>query len=146
MRNLYSQDAAQQRKSDAMWQDQIQVHQEFTNLGHRNIISFIAAISRGPERYLMLEWADGGNLRQFWSCNPLLSPTLVKDITHQLHGLADGLREIHQKNYRHGNIKPDNILRMNVQTTRPGFSGLDIGTLKISGMSLATQVQTGSTP
>lgn len=146
MRRTFPDDEAQQRNLDALWQNEIEAHQEFTKLGDCNIIKFIAAIGKDRERYLMLEWADGGNLREFWASNPHLSRTLVKDTIHQLYGLADALEGIHGKNYRHGNIKPENILRKKTHVKRPGSSGLDVGALKIGGMGLATKVQTGSAP
>lgn len=131
---------------DSMWQNEIQAYQEFAKFEHGNIIKLIAAITKDRERCLVLEWADGGNLRDFWACNPRLGPNLVKDTILQLHGLADALGEIHRKNYRLGNIKPENILRKRIRVKQPNSSGLDIGTLKICSMGLATNVQTDSPP
>lgn len=127
------------------WNREAKAHQEMTKLRHRNIIKFFAAISRGSERYLMLKWADGGNLMDFWRDNePRLTTTLVKDVIHQLYGLADALEKIHQMNYRHGDIKPENILRMRTEMKQPGSSELDVGILKICDMTLAKYHGTAS--
>lgn len=120
------------------WQREVQAHQVITELGHRHIINFIAAISRGIDHYLILDWADGGDLRQFWSNNkPRLTTTLVKDTIYQLLGLADALEKIHQQGYRHGDMKPENIQCMRAQAKQSGSSKINIGTLKISNMGLA---------
>lgn len=120
------------------WQKEAQAHQDITELRHHHIINCIAAISRGFENFLMLEWADGGNLRQFWNkYKPRLTTTLVQDTIYQLYGLADALEKIHQKGYRHGDMKPENILRMSAQAKQLGSSEINIGTLKINDMGLA---------
>lgn len=88
----------------------------------------------------------------FWRENePRLTTTLVKDVIHQLHGLADALEKIHQSNYRHGDMKPENILRMRTEVRKSGPPELDVGTLKICDMALvkyhdtATHFRSGTT-
>lgn len=122
-------------KLDEEWQREVQANKDIAMCNHSNIIRFILAITRDDERYLMFEWADGGNLRQFWlSHRPCLTRNLVKDIMFQLHGLADALKELHSKNYRHGDLKPENILR--VKTPGHNASTLNVGTLKLCDMGL----------
>jgi serine/threonine protein kinase len=58
----------------------------------------------------------------------------------QLRGLADALDKIHgfgggQGSYRHGDIKPENILRVRTKSVAP--SEIDVGILKIADMGLA---------
>lgn len=83
----------------------------------------------------MFQWADGGNLREFWKeqNRPTLTPDLVKQTITQLCGLADALHALHnykdQGNYRHGDLKPENILRFRDSTC--------VGVLKIADMGLA---------
>lgn len=85
----------------------------------------------------MCEWANGGNLRQFWSNEPQLSWILVKETIHQLRGIADALKMMHGKNYRHGDIKPENIVRIKPAQQQPCSSNSYVGTLKICDMGLS---------
>lgn len=149
--HAYSEDKDKQRELEDAWLKEVQAHKEITKINHGNIISFMTAIIRDNERYLMFEWADGGNLREFWNKNePSLSRPLIIDVIYQLRGLADALGEIHLKNYRHGDMKPQNILR--VKTPRQDDpSEPDVGTLKICDMGLtkyhimATQLRNEAT-
>jgi serine/threonine protein kinase len=88
----------------------------------------------------MFRWADGGNLREFWQNNkkPKLSASLVRDVVIQLRWLADALNKLHDYrvgSYRHGDVKPENILR--VRTKSPDDPEVDVGVLKIADMGLA---------
>jgi Protein kinase domain len=90
----------------------------------------------------MFRWADGGNLREFWQTNkePQLSVSLVRDVVIQLRGLADALDELHSyggggSSYRHGDVKPENILR--VRTKPLSHTEIDVGILKLADMGLA---------
>lgn len=99
--------------------------------GHKHLLQCLGSIHRGDERYFMFPWADGGNLREFWSGNErcLLTPDLVLQVLKQILGLADALAEFHKQNWRHGDIKPENILRFKDNTT--------LGQLKLGDMGLA---------
>lgn len=85
----------------------------------------------------MFLWADGGNLRDFWKNhpNPEMKPELVKEMIEQIRGMAEAIQKLHDwdnsKHYRHGDIKPENILRF------PGRDTSQIGTLKISDLGSA---------
>lgn len=117
------------------WQRGVQARREIAKLGHRNMIKFITAITRGYERYAMFEWADGGNLREFWNNHdPHLTRSMVKDVVYQIYGLADALQEIHRVNVRHGDLNPENILRVKTLEQQSDSSKLDVGTLKICDM------------
>lgn len=94
----------------------------------------------GKGSYFVFQWADGGNLRDFYQTDPkpLLNPRFVKQIFSQLWGLSSALNQIHNLEsdhreigwYWHGNLKPENILRFE--------NGTAAGLLKISGLGLAT--------
>lgn len=138
LHRTYDEDPETQSKLDAGWEREVGAHKAIIGLRSPNIIKFIAAVARGQERYLMFEWADGGNLREFWTTKPHLSITLVRDVHVQLQGLAHALEKMHDLNYRHGDMKPDNILRV----TAPAKHGplkVDVGTLKICDMGLSKQ-------
>ncbi|KAG4436079.1 hypothetical protein IFR05_008435 [Cadophora sp. M221] len=103
---------------------------------HENLIEKIAAIKRGQQHCLMFLWAEGGNLREFWQDFPRrMSASLVKDIISQLRGMAEVLEILHNPkgtfHSRHGDIKPENILRF------PGPDESRIGLFKISDLGSA---------
>ncbi|KAF4857087.1 hypothetical protein CGCSCA4_v000201 [Colletotrichum siamense] len=83
---------------------------DIASLEHTHIIERIAAITIGARHYFMFQWADGGNLREFWRDNPRpkLTPDLVRQSVRQLTGLADALMALHHykddANYRHGGV------------------------------------------
>lgn len=123
-------------------------------LNQDHIVRFITAFHRDKkdeqEHYLMFEWADGGNLRDLWReiPQPNLTASLVKAAIKQLLGLAEALCAAHYPNetgalYRHGNLKPANILRFH--------DGSEIGKLKIGDWgeakehNLVTELRTNET-
>lgn len=97
-------------------------------LDHPHIIKPLAWISIGHRDLLMLQWANGGTLREYWlrRSTPQLSESLVVDVLRQLQGLADALCVLHGINLRHGNLKPEKILRI------PNSS--DLGRLVLAGI------------
>lgn len=108
-----------------------------------HIVRFLTAFTRrqegGDGYYLMLEWADGGNLRNLWRSHPhpILSSSLIKASIKQLHGLAKALHAAHSHNdqgasFRHGDLKPENILRYQGDSI--------IGTLKIGNWGKAREL------
>ncbi|KAF3014001.1 hypothetical protein E8E14_009269 [Neopestalotiopsis sp. 37M] len=130
-------DRAKLQDLERSWQQEVFAHEELVKCGHRNIIKFIAGITKGNDRYLMCEWANGGNLREFWTKNePNLTRTLVKDVIVQLQGITSALKMIHSKNFRHGDLKPENIVRQEMLSRNSGSSRLDVGELKICDMGL----------
>jgi serine/threonine protein kinase len=89
---------------------------------------------------MLFEWADGGNLVDFWMDNPQpqMTPETMKQTVMQFRGLAGALCAAH--NYgphtgesgislRHGDLKPENLLRFQNDST--------LGTLKIGDWGLA---------
>lgn len=92
----------------------------------------------GIGNYLIYQWADGGTLRRFFEMNtrPVLDAVVIRECVYELVGIAGALVALHKRGYRHGNLKPDNIVRFDC--------GTRLGHLKISGFSLAT-ASAGST-
>jgi serine/threonine protein kinase len=129
------------------WEQEIQALDRLNELKQDHIVRFLAAFSRyrqgGRDFYLIMEWADGGNLRDLWQKypRPVLNTSLVKASFRELHGLATALLAAHYAenssiSYRHGDLRPENILR---------FHGIDIiGTLKISDWGEARNISTHS--
>jgi serine/threonine protein kinase len=135
--NPSNDDEQLQKDAEAVWNSEVSTLDEISGLKHDNLIQRIAGITRGKQRYLMFLWADGGNLRDFWEANPKPKVTagLVKDIIQQLRGMADALDKLHNykghRHYRHGDIKPENILNF------PDADKSGIGTFKISDLGSA---------
>lgn len=124
------------------WESEVYAMQRMNTLDHHgHIVHFITAFRRGnrenPEGYLITEWADGGNLRQFWSTQtPRLTRDFIKGVFTQLLGLAQAFFVAHNltsggistgASYRHGDLKPENILWFKPKTQDNG----DVGTFKI---------------
>lgn len=102
------------------WEAEAKMLQMIGDLQHPSISNIKAVIKKGRKNYFVFDWADGGSLRDLWKVNsrPHLSQDLVSVLIKQLRGLADGLVQLHnyvQRGhhtyvYRHGNLKPENIL------------------------------------
>ncbi|KAK5630275.1 hypothetical protein RRF57_005990 [Xylaria bambusicola] len=109
-----------------------------SNLRSTEIVTPVATFTRGDWRYMLLPWADGGNLRQFWTETdiPLLSGSVVLEVLRQLAGLSNALRVLHQQSWRHGDVKPDNILRFKNQSM--------IGNLRLGDLGLAKKHPSGT--
>ena len=84
--------------------------QRMNEYGHAHFIRGIAYYTQRGGHFFLFPWAEGGNLDHYWDT---ADPTLVS--THcwalgQMAGIASGIHELHQHNYRHGDLKPQNIL------------------------------------
>lgn len=114
---------------------------ETSRLQDRHIVRAFAAISKGEKRYFLLEWAGKDNLESLYKMDP--EPKRTPEFTHaiitQLKGIVDAVVKLHdfshgdvkQGSYRHGDLKPANILR---------FEGGDhqiVGHWKIGDLGLA---------
>ncbi|KAH7127203.1 kinase-like domain-containing protein [Dendryphion nanum] len=78
----------------------------------QNIITHLATFERGKKHYAVFPWADGGSLRDFWENQngESRAPELALWSLQQMLNLASALQSLHGVNFRHGDIKPDNIL------------------------------------
>ncbi|KAF2805713.1 uncharacterized protein BDZ99DRAFT_395569 [Mytilinidion resinicola] len=131
----------------ANWEREVKTLVMLNSLNQDHIVRFITAFSRRQadrEDYcLMFEWANGGNLCDFWKATPqpTLQASFVKAVLKQLLGLAKALCAAHYLNtsgasIRHGDLKPENIL---------WFQDLDeIGRLKIGDWGIAKQNNIGT--
>ncbi|KAI8945395.1 kinase-like domain-containing protein [Xylaria longipes] len=125
------------------WGKEAKALQKMNSLKQPHIVWFYTAFQRGipggQDHYLMLEWASGGNLRNFWKSfkRPALTSKLIRATVHQLLGLVKAINKAHYPetgpNFRHGDLKPENILWFKDE------SGHGIGTFKIGDWGLAKQ-------
>ncbi|KAK8859618.1 Cyclin-dependent kinase 2 [Apiospora arundinis] len=139
------------------WEREARLLASINQIDHPHIIPCLAAIRRHHGRYFMFPWATGDSLRAFWTATKEQSPdaSLVRESLDQLVGISDALRRLHnferttldqsanqleddfsgtgehgQYSIRHGNLKPENLLRF----IEPNNL---LGTLKIGDMGLA---------
>ena len=59
-------------------------------LESKHIIECFTAFTKGTTRCMVLEWADGGNLRDLWTSErtPSLCADNVKEVVEQIAGIA----------------------------------------------------------
>lgn len=143
------------------WKKEAKVLKDMNDLSKENghSVRFLTAFcleapdDETPNEYnLMFEWADGGNLKNLWDNEDLwprlrLRRGLIQEAVTQLQGLSETLCRAHypddntQRNYRHTDLKPTNILRFkdgcDVDNNDRVEAG--IGRLKICDWGLATE-------
>jgi serine/threonine protein kinase len=89
-------------------------------------------MTRGTKHHFLSQWADGGNLQDFWTSipRPSLDAEFVKEMVQQLRGLADAVNALHQCMgfYHYADLQPDKILRFQDHTR--------VGIFKIDGMRM----------
>ncbi len=124
---------------DAQFNNEAKALLDIRNLEHPHIIQWLGAFTRDSNHCLMFPWADGGNLRDFWDEEQPLKMgvdsmrELVGEALQQFRGLTDAFVKLHMHmSYRHGDVKPENILRFKDGRTRTG-------TLQIADFGLAKQ-------
>jgi len=77
------------------------------SLSHPNVISLIDILYTTNHIYLILEYANCGDLHDYIRQKGKLTETQVKKLMKQL---VDGLNFIHSKNLAHRDLKPQNLL------------------------------------
>ncbi|KAK2746243.1 tol-like protein [Colletotrichum kahawae] len=82
---------------EAAWLAEVGILRMVKRLRNPHLIECLAVLERGPDRYLLFPWADGGSLRDYWENTPCQIPThsLVKEALVQLQGIGDALRGLH---------------------------------------------------
>ncbi|RSM13240.1 hypothetical protein CDV31_005944 [Fusarium ambrosium] len=100
-------------------------------LDHLHLIESVAVCVRGELAFFFFPWAEKGDLYKFWERT---DPESYKDIVvpwmlGQMVGLSSALELLADKNCRHSDLKPQNILLF------PG--GDSIGTLKITDVGIS---------
>ncbi|KNG44561.1 serine threonine protein kinase [Stemphylium lycopersici] len=125
-------------KTDGAYDQELQALREAREMNHPNIVKFIGGFRQDSKSYLIFEWADGRNLREYWNddTNWRRDEKLIGWTLQQICGLASALDKWHNfasgsaMNGRHGDLKPENILR----STRSGgdiFQIADLGLAKV---------------
>jgi len=107
------------------------------DLGHPHLIKLLASYEKGSLRCFIFPWAEGGNLWQFWKkmdSSPRTSDFILW-LLGQVFGLIDAIRVLHEKNIRHGDVKPQNILHFTDQPLGEKPSGR--GTLVLADVGVS---------
>lgn len=76
--------------------------------GSKNVVRYIDMIENDTDIYIVMEWINGMNIREFMQINNTpLSEQRIKEI---IYPLAEILRMLNDMNMVYGDVKPDNIM------------------------------------
>jgi serine/threonine protein kinase len=95
-------------------QREVDTHQTILGFQSDHIIKAFASYCIRDEQYIMMPFAEHGNLWEFmtgWQPFPPRDQLgYVENLLKEVHGLASALAELHGNKIRHGDLKPENIL------------------------------------
>lgn len=96
-----------------MWEAEIDTLARFPPGSQQHIIPLLAAFKQKDDGFLLFPLADC-NLREYWQLGPLAQQdiTQLRWFSAQILGLARALHFAHRIGVRHGDIKPENVLRI----------------------------------
>ncbi|KAG8161859.1 hypothetical protein KVR01_008846 [Diaporthe batatas] len=125
-----------------------------------HITQSLETFSQGNKRYIIFPWAEGGDLDNFWKekNREHRSPQLADWCLRQMLGLAEALDFLHnqignQANFRHGDLKPGNILHFPAKEDPYGVLKIadfgisrvhNVATLQRKGVETTTRATTPS--
>jgi serine/threonine protein kinase len=113
----------------------------------RYIVKSIASFKRRDKHCLLFPWANGGHLGKYWSEHGT-GPLEREDVTwllEQVRGICSGLIELHAINWRHGDLKPDNILWFRGSNDRGSLQIADLGLATFHPAGEGTEIRDAST-
>ncbi len=120
----------------------IRFHREaeaLKKLKHPNIVQMIAVIEENGRHYLIVEYVDGGNLRQFLDKENQLPIRQVLKIALEL---ADALSRTHYLRIIHRDLKPANVLLSASGT--PKLTDFGVASMADSGYLTQTGMWVGT--
>ena len=88
-----------------------------------NIVKYYDSVNINDKFYIVMEYCDGQNLKDFINNNELIEEKILYKIIKQI---CEGIKEIHSKNIIHRDIKPENIFMNDNMEIKIG----DFGTSK----------------
>ncbi|KAK0763517.1 hypothetical protein N5P37_002894 [Trichoderma harzianum] len=125
----------QQTDVDKFYEKERHTLETMKELNNKHLIKAIATYTKGNDKFFLFPWANGGNLQDMLkSSRGTLDKNLVAWVLDQIVGLSEAIKALHDKNIRHGDIKPSNIL-----CSGPGTGNLNESTLIIADVGLAKQ-------
>ncbi len=120
----------------------IRFHREaeaLKKLNHPNIVQMIATIEENGRHYLVVEYVDGGNLRQFLDKENQLP---VRQVLRIALELADALSRTHHLRIIHRDLKPANVLLSAAGT--PKLTDFGVASMADSGYLTQTGMWVGT--
>ncbi len=105
--------------SKAIFEQERDILRQIRGLSTKHVIHSYATFSQGETHYIILPWAEGGDLDNFWESGKSKprTPQLALWCLQQMLGLTEALHALHHlggdggnSNCRHGDLKPGNIL------------------------------------
>ncbi|KAJ2988678.1 hypothetical protein NUW58_g3850 [Xylaria curta] len=132
---------------------EVEAHSQFASKNHPHIVPLLMAYARDNHFHLLLPWADGTLASVFQCRSTAEALNTAPWIIQQFAGLADALETLHThkshppskasasdskvKYWRHGDIKPENILVFQDSQGRGSETGASRGKiLKLSDFGL----------
>lgn len=133
------------------WQKEVAALKAMNNLRHDHIVRCLSVFQYHQACYIMLEWADGRNLQYLWESldRPSMTQELIRATVEQIKGLAGAINTAHnpgegQPHFRHGDLKPQNILWFPDATEKGLARKSKIGKLKIGDWGVAKEHRSGT--
>ncbi|ACB51023.1 serine/threonine protein kinase [Crocosphaera subtropica ATCC 51142] len=111
------------------------------SLRHPNIVSCQAIEYHGKGRYLVMDYCEGGTLRDLMNVSAELSLKLRLDL---IIDILAGLEQAHQQNIIHCDVKPENIL-LSITPDKWISKVTDFGIAKIAQQNSNSQLESGYT-
>ena len=113
-----------------------------SELKSENIVKYYDSFSDNDSFNIIMEYCDGLDLRKFInehrSANDLIKKNIIM---HIIFGICLGLKEIHQHNLIHRDLKPDNIFLNADLTVKIGDFGIS---KKLQNANDYAKTQTGT--
>ncbi|KAL5586394.1 hypothetical protein FOBRF1_016264 [Fusarium oxysporum] len=126
------------KKMELESEDQIKyVNKEMTNvtslrlLDHDHLVKAILACTRGKQALFFFPWAKGGDLYNFLKSNSNEGMAAIIWMLDQMVGLCSALSLLADKGYRHGDLKPANILLFPEKSGSYRMKITDVGLSKL---------------
>lgn len=104
---------------ESEWRREVHAHRTLNAIHHQNIVKGLGAFRQGEKYHLILEWATGGSLNEFWANHPepQLTASKILEFLEQMRGLADAL------NYLHNTGSVRTRIRKGLPSNRAAFLG-----------------------
>ncbi|MCJ1248081.1 hypothetical protein MMC30_005296 [Trapelia coarctata] len=111
------------------------------DLNHDHLIKYVTNFVVYPKLYIVLPWAEAGNLRSFWfeDNKARTNPEFITWVLEQLAGLFDGISKMHSKECIHGDLTPENLLLFPQHEARPRIVVADFGLARVYSLKTAAR-------